>query len=183
MQCFIRERVSCAMHECGLLAPPNCFGCQQIFREWAPDQIGVWPGRVSCEGSAHNCPSPREEFYYTRAAKQELHAYRFTLENLCGYQLPEIPRTYPIKPVVHRLVHIWGRPAQLVAADVCVFANSKYSVPLLTLTVPVLIYLRWTLLNQRSIYYRIERNGVLIYWRHLISTAIFSKFLQRYICR
>lgn len=95
MRCFIQERVSRAAHECDPLTPPNCFECRRIFASKLP--IGPGCDRDVCHAKAAHTIARRNST--TCAAKQELHAYRFTLGNLCGYQLPEIPHTYPIRPV------------------------------------------------------------------------------------
>jgi len=86
----------------------NCFKFYRIFAsklrsDCTAGKSGTYID-VSCKGIAQS-PRPLEEFC-CRCRETRTSRIPFTLGNPCGYQLPEIPHTYPIRSACCRPLHI-----------------------------------------------------------------------------
>lgn len=94
---------------------------------------------MSCDAkTVHNRPSPRGILLH---ARRETRTSRipFTLGNPYGYQLPEIPHTYPVKPSRYRPLYIWGRLPQFAVTHTSIFTNFEHPI-LISTPLAVRIY-------------------------------------------
>jgi len=108
----------------------NCFEIYRIFASKPRSDCVAGKRDVLsvCRAKASYTITRVLEEFYCWCRETRTSRIPFTLGNPCGYQLPEIPHTYPIRPAYCRTLHIWqwGRLAQFAVTNV--FINSKHPI-------------------------------------------------------